>query len=170
MSSSIHWMPILWNLYDVYRKILFEQTSQLIVLQKIVLLPEGIRRLKSFISLCDPTLLWCDRVYKYILNTLFPLEQNQKFDLSAINSSQMFVPVLPFFIEDKGYVKLQKIETKEQSDILVVYDTKGLESSKVALRLSDVNLFLQELVKSISVRKEELHKIFSESNGLITAF
>jgi hypothetical protein len=117
-----------------------------------------LRTLSSFAS----------KVGDYFRTQLFPLDNSHKFDLSSINASRYFVPVLPLFVEGGELVELKQIDLNKQQGALVLFDSAAEQHSEVILKMVEINSFLNEQINTLVQKKEELAKIFNGGTKLVT--
>lgn len=106
---------------------------------------------------------WAGKVHQYFVNTLFPTQQNNALDMTAINVKTIFNPVLPLYEEQEAVPEVGENKT----DALVPISSLGGES-KALLPLGDVNLFLDEQKRSLSAKCVELAQVFPAEEKLIT--
>ena len=109
---------------------------------------------------------WSHRVEQYFRNQLFPVQQNNALDMTALNINTIFNPVVPLY-EERADVGGGE-DDKGASDALVPVKTTGASGSKAILPLGDVNLFLEEQKRSLTAKCVELAAIFPEEEKLIT--
>jgi hypothetical protein len=82
------------------------------------------------------------QVAAYFVTTLFPTQPSHGFDLSALNPTGIFVPVLPLF------------------------DSSPSSSSKIPPVF--FNSFLSEQIRSLEEKRKEIAKVITTNNKLIT--
>ncbi len=86
---------------------------------------------------------WCWDVRNYFFNDLFSAKDNSNLDLSAINSNEMFVPILTLFENVPG------------------------RESRVVLT-DDLGAFIEEQRRSLAVKMETLSKVFKDDAAMVS--
>lgn len=92
---------------------------------------------------------WCARVVAYFQDELFPAHQEHGRDLSAIDASDVFVPVVPLFEEEHG--------------------EPGATPDGGVLPASFLNTFLAEERRTLAEKCRALSTTFPTDGSLVTA-
>jgi hypothetical protein len=111
---------------------------------------------------------WSTRIHSYFTSDLFPAQQNNALDMTALNVKTIFVPVVPLFEERAAEMAAAIEEGAKGSDALVPVGTTGAKASKAVLPIGDVNLFLDEQKRSLTAKCVELAAIFPQEEKLVT--
>mmetsp|Transcript_232 Transcript_232/g.438 ORF Transcript_232/g.438 Transcript_232/m.438 type:complete len:862 (-) Transcript_232:69-2654(-) len=106
---------------------------------------------------------WATRVTSYFKNDLFPAQQDHSLDLGALNSTGMFIPVLPLFedVEAAGLPAVEDAKGKGKED-------GALQIGSKVVPISYINPFLAEQLRSINEKMENLGKVFPNDKSVIT--
>eukprot|EP01122_Echinamoeba_exundans_P012393 TRINITY_DN5163_c0_g1_i1.p1 TRINITY_DN5163_c0_g1~~TRINITY_DN5163_c0_g1_i1.p1 ORF type:complete len:964 (-),score=215.79 TRINITY_DN5163_c0_g1_i1:8-2899(-) len=116
---------------------------------------------------------WCNSVESYF-RRLFAVQQSHALNLSSLNDSSIFVPVLPLFENLETSSEKKKLKEKAENDssskpgaliappptVISSPDDAASKHVPVVLPASDVNNFLWEQKRSISEKFAELSKTF----------
>merc|ERR1712137_300973 len=111
---------------------------------------------------------WAYKVNSYFTQRLFPVQSKHGLELSAINSNEMFVPVIPLFEEDAKPLQSNLPSPSALFSVGELVGDKESEKPPATLRVSDVNLFLKEQMNSFTAKFEKLAKTFPKDKLIIT--
>eukprot|EP00339_Tiarina_fusa_P009138 CAMPEP_0117016294 /NCGR_PEP_ID=MMETSP0472-20121206/12863_1 /TAXON_ID=693140 ORGANISM="Tiarina fusus, Strain LIS" /NCGR_SAMPLE_ID=MMETSP0472 /ASSEMBLY_ACC=CAM_ASM_000603 /LENGTH=783 /DNA_ID=CAMNT_0004720297 /DNA_START=223 /DNA_END=2574 /DNA_ORIENTATION=+ len=108
---------------------------------------------------------WASRVKQYFSNRLFPTQTNHGLDLSVIDESGIFIPVVPLFEEN---VPVNEVGSVSKGLATIIPSASGDDAPAVLLPASDINQLLDEQKRSLNAKLAQVQKTLPES-GLITA-
>merc|ERR1712137_571668 len=111
---------------------------------------------------------WAYKVNSYFTQRLFPVQSKHGLELSAINSNEMFVPVIPLFEEDAKPLQSNLPSPSALFSVGELVGDKESEKPPATLRVSDVNHFLKEQMNSFTAKFEKLAKTFPKDKLIIT--
>uniref|UniRef100_A0A6B2KXG2 Uncharacterized protein n=1 Tax=Arcella intermedia TaxID=1963864 RepID=A0A6B2KXG2_9EUKA len=107
---------------------------------------------------------WASNVSSYFTSRLFPTQTNHGLDLSKVNATSLFIPVVPLFEE---YSKnLLPASGDSKSLVSVSVHPQLLEGPLIPF--GDINAFLAEEKRSFTEKFGELEKMFPDDGKLIT--
>lgn len=103
---------------------------------------------------------WSSRVHSYFVE-LLSKQQNNAFDMSSINIKTVFNPVLPLFEERDAVPAIEE----SRSDALVPVNSVG--NSKALLSIGEVNSYLEEQKRSLTVKRRLCGAIVGSTHGCV---
>eukprot|EP00475_Leptophrys_vorax_P007974 TRINITY_DN15106_c0_g1_i1.p1 TRINITY_DN15106_c0_g1~~TRINITY_DN15106_c0_g1_i1.p1 ORF type:complete len:946 (+),score=278.82 TRINITY_DN15106_c0_g1_i1:56-2893(+) len=109
------------------------------------------------------------QVIDYFRDRIFPLQRKHALDLNAINTNTLFVPVIPLFVEDNNSSdnNLPKITTGDEKAPAEVGESST--SKGIHFKPQEFSVFLNEQVRSIVTKREEVDKVFPLNEGVINS-
>ena len=130
--------------------------------------PSNNPNVEAALEFFDSFQSWSQLVHSYFSSNIYPLMSGKSLDLSAVNSRDVFVPVLPLFderLESRASSAPGLLEAAGGSSAIV--DSSARDS--VLLDLSDVNLIIAEEQRSLQVRHAVMQTVFASSSLLMSS-
>ena len=112
---------------------------------------------------------------QYFSNHIFSVPKKDGLDLTAINASNIFIPILPLLeeknIDDTPGEILDTPQPTSDNAVIVKPGSGYLETRQTTTLLSpqDIGAFLGEEQRSVSEKLDDIKKILTSKNEVITA-